>query len=246
MTAVGADLKRAFEPWTDDSLKRWSPLSFPTGDGGTWTWAEPDARVRAHGGRLEIRVERFTRSHDVVQIFDNPKHLLGCKDVLAIPDHGIEIETSLGGETLRAPDDTWDTGFASFNLMDFEHGLVLDGLANGRRTAILFERLHIPGVIPEEQAWTAIADGPRSTRPGMLHDYRFLYEPREQRVRGWIDDVPVLDFRGVPFRINAFTPGVGLITLAKFRDGKSRSLRGQGGVGTFGPVYAARPGRSTA
>ena len=104
MTAVGADLKRAFEPWTDDSLKRWSPLSFPAGDGGTWTWAEPDARVRAHGGRLEIRVERFTRSHDVVQIFDNPKHLLGCKDVLAIPDHGIEIETSLGGETLRAPE----------------------------------------------------------------------------------------------------------------------------------------------
>ena len=236
-----ATRRTPFELWTNETLKRWTPASFPTGDGGSWTWAEPGAEARVRDGRLLLRVERFTRQHDTVQIFDNPKHLLACKDPIPIPDEGVLIETSLGAEVLRAPEDSWDAGFASFNLMDFEHGLVLDGLATSRRTAILFERLHIPGVIPDEQAWTAIADGPLSPKPGTIHDYRFLYEPKARRVQGWIDGVPVLDFRGVPFRINSFLPGVGLITLTKIRDGKSRSLRGQGVAGTFGPVHTGRP-----
>ncbi len=145
----------------------------------------------------------------------------------------------------HALSEEWGDGFASFNLMDFEHGLILDGLANNSRTAILFERLHIPGVIPEEQAWTAIADGPSSPRPGTTHSYRFLYEPRDRRILGWIDGIPVLDYRGVPFRINSFTPGVGLITLRPIRDGQSQSLGGQGATGTWGPIrtQAMRPER---
>lgn len=225
-----------FESWSPASLARWSPAAFPTGDGGTWTWAEPGAEVHAKAGRLLLSVPRFTRSHDAVQIFDNPKHLLACKDPIPVPDAGVEVEVSLGATMHSAAGEDWDLGFASFNLMDFEHGLILDGLANGTRTAILFERLHIPGMIPEEQAWTSIAEGPRSPRPGTEHAFRFRYEPAERRALGWIDGVPVLEVRGVPFRINAFTPGIGLITLARIRDGRSRSLRGQGCTTTVGPI----------
>jgi len=231
----------AFESWSPASLARWSPAAFPTGDGGTWTWAEPGAQVHAEAGRLVLAVPRFTRSHDTVQIFDNPKHLLACRDPIPVPDGGVEVEVSMGATMHPAAGEDWDLGFASFNLMDFEHGLILDGLADGTRTAILFERLHIPGMIPEDQAWTAIADGPRSPRPGTEHIFRFRYEPAERRARGWIDGVPVLEVKGVPFRITAFTPGIGVITLARIRDGRSQSLRDQGCTATVGAIHVVSP-----
>src|SRR3989337_1657347 len=40
----------AFESWSPASLARWSPAAFPTGDGGTWTWAEPGAQVQPAPG----------------------------------------------------------------------------------------------------------------------------------------------------------------------------------------------------
>ena len=75
-------------------------------------------------------------------------------DRVVVPDR-VDAEGVLGDTTMsctlhNANDDAWGEGFASFNLMDFEHGLVLDGLANSTRTAILFERLFIPGLIPFE------------------------------------------------------------------------------------------------
>ena len=124
--------------------------------------------------------------------------------------------------------------------MDFEHGLVLDGLANSTRTAVLFERLFIPGMIPLEQTFTTIADGPRSKNPGQDHAFRFLYEPREKRIQAWIDGTPVYEYRNVPFRINAFTPGFGVITLRPIQNGKSVSNRGQGATGRLGPIRTSR------
>src|SRR3970282_897619 len=121
--------------------------------------------------------------------------------------------------------------------MDFEHGLILDGLANGTRTAILFERLHVPGMIPEDQAWTAIAAVRAPRRPGPRTTSGFGSRPAGRRARGWIDGVPVLEVKGVPFRITAFTPGIGVITLARIRDGRSQSLRDQGCTATVGAIH---------
>src|SRR5687768_11660491 len=81
-----------FEEWGRDSLARWAPAGFPDGSGGQWTWAEPQAQLSAKDGWLELAVPRFTRSHDHVQIFDNPKHLLACSAPIAVPDAGLAVE----------------------------------------------------------------------------------------------------------------------------------------------------------
>ena len=88
-------LDTPFEAWAKDSLTRWQPASFPTGDGGNWTWAEPKATVGAKNGTLEVAVAKFTRSHDQVQIFDNPKHLLACAAPIKVPDEGVLVETTM-------------------------------------------------------------------------------------------------------------------------------------------------------
>jgi hypothetical protein len=223
------------EPWGKDALQRWSPAGFPDGQGGTWTWAEPGAQASVRDGWLELAVPRFTRSHGQVQIFDNPKHLLACSAPVAVPEGGLVVETEMAATLHNGDPSDWGNGFASINLMDFEHGLVLDGLANGARTAILFERLHIPGMIPLEQSFTTIADGPAS-KPGQVHAYRFEVDPIARRVEGFIDGRAVLDWRNVPARINSFTLGFGLITLQPIRDGRSTSLKGQGATGRLGAI----------
>ncbi|MEA3144158.1 MAG: hypothetical protein QOG31_1482, partial [Thermoplasmata archaeon] len=216
-------------------LAHWSPAGFPDGQGGTWTWAEPGAQVAVRDGWLEVAVPRFTRSHAQVQIFDNPKHLLACAAPIPVPDAGVVVEVEMAAALHDGDPSDWGNGFASFNLMDFEHGLVLDGLANGARTGILFERLHIPGMVPFEQSFTSIADGPAS-KPGQVHAYRFEVDPLARRVQGFVDGRPVLDWRNVPARINSFTPGFGLITLQPIKDGRSTSLKGQGASGRLGAI----------
>lgn len=235
MANASAAMQQTVESWGRDALKRWSPAGFPDGQGGTWTWAEPGAQVSAGDGWLELAVPRFTRSHGQVQIFDNPKHLLACSVPVAVPEEGVVVEVEMAAELLNGDASDWGNGFASFNLMDFEHGLVLDGLANGERTAILFERLHIPGLIPFEQSFTSIADGPASA-PGQVHAYRFEVDPVARRIQGFVDGKAVLDWRNVPARINSFTLGFGLITLQPIKDGRSTSLKGQGATGRLGAI----------
>lgn len=234
-TTASSELPTTFESWGSDSLGRWSPAGFPDGAGGQWTWAEPQAQVSAKDGWLELAVARFTRSHDQVQIFDNPKHLLACSAPIPVPDAGLVVEVEISGALHGGDASEWGHGFASFNLMDFEHGLVLDGLTNGKRTAILFERLHIPGMIPFDQSFITIADGPAS-KPGQVHRFRFEVDPVARRLQGFIDGHAVLDWRNVPARINSFTPGFGLITLQPIRDGRSTSLTGQGATGRLGAI----------
>jgi hypothetical protein len=224
-----------FEPWTDASLAHWQPASFPDGQGGTWAWAEPGAKVAVKRGWLELSVPRFTRSHGQVQIFDNPKHLLACARPIPVPDEGLWVEVEMAGEVHHPKSDSWSDGFVSFNLMDFEHGLVLDGLATSKRTAVLFERLNIPGLVPQEQAFTAIGEGPAS-QPGEVHRFRFEVEPGSRAVRGFVDGRQALEMRNIPARIRSFTPGFGLITLSPIRDGKSTSLHGQGATGRLGAI----------
>lgn len=228
---------RTVEEWGPDALRDWGPASFPTGDGGTWTWAEPEAKAATRDGWLELSVERFTRAHDRVQIFDNPKHLLACARPIPVPPEGLAVEADLAARMHGSDGSDWSDGFASLNLMDFATGLVVDGLANGRRTAILLERLHIPGAVPEERAFTAIADGPPSA-PGEPHRYRFEIDPAARRVQGFVDGRPVLDVRNLPDRVASVTPGFGLITLRPIAGGRSTSLRGQGATGRLGPIRA--------
>ena len=57
-----------------------------------------------------------------------------------------------------------------------------------------------------------------------------------------MDGVPVYEYRNVPFRINQFTPGFGLITLRPIENGTSVSNRGQGATGWLGPIRTSRLG----
>ena len=49
-------------------VSKWKILSFPTGDGETWTWEEPRPRFETKNGGLAVTVDPFTRKHDHVHM----------------------------------------------------------------------------------------------------------------------------------------------------------------------------------
>ena len=137
---------------TVDSSK-WKIMSFPMGNGENWTWAEPRARLEAKSGGLALTIDPFTRKHDTIHIFDDPKQLYGSTRNFPISNTGITtFEVEMGAEAYRSnPDDLRD-GFAGFILMDFTTGMIFDFVTtksesmlrkngqNGRLTAVYSSR----------------------------------------------------------------------------------------------------------
>ena len=127
-------------------LSKWKILGFPTGTGETWTWEEPSARFEAKNGGLAVTVDPFTRKHDHVHMFDDPKQLYGSTSTLPVSSYGTTVfEVEMGAETYHG--DAYDVrdGFAGFNVMDFSTGMIFDFVSTGQNIGAIYERLLIPG-----------------------------------------------------------------------------------------------------
>src|SRR6184192_69344 len=76
---------------------KWRILGFPMGDGQTWTWEEPKARIESRVNGLALTVDPFTRKHDQVHMFDDPKQLYGSTRTFSVspdregPSRSIEL-----------------------------------------------------------------------------------------------------------------------------------------------------------
>src|SRR6266571_5038787 len=56
---------------------KWRILSFPMGNGENWVWEEPKAKIASRNGGLGLTVDPFTRKHDKIHMFDDPKQCRG-------------------------------------------------------------------------------------------------------------------------------------------------------------------------
>jgi hypothetical protein len=218
-------------------MSRWFFLEYPPGpDGTSWKCEEPNARTTVADGRLDIRIERFERAHDQVAIMDNPKHLLISTEVFPVPAGGVAtFSTDLAATSLGATPRDYRDGFASMNILDMNSGWVFDACATSDMVFSLYERLPVPGV---ERPFTYVVDHPFSgivAEPGRSHRYSVSLDAGSRTAEWRIDGTLVHDVRGVeiPAQVNV---GLGIITTHPIKDGKSRSLRGQGMSATFGPI----------
>jgi hypothetical protein len=154
---------------------KWKILSFPMGNGETWAWEEPRARFEARNGGLAVTVDAFTRKHDHVHMFDDPKQLYGSTRTLPVSGDGETVfEVEMGAETYRSNADDIRDGFAGFNVMDFSTGMIFDFVSTGKKIGAIYERLLIPGLTDEKTAFTYLIESPFSgirTEPGKMHNY---------------------------------------------------------------------------
>jgi hypothetical protein len=209
--------------------KRWVVLAVPLPGGDLWHYAEPAAVIEVCAGTVTLDVAEFTRSHPAVQMLDNPKHLVVSVESIAIPPDGtLTISAEMAAENRGGNPADFRDGFAAFNVLDMESGMVFDHGATSLRSFSIYERLAVPGA---EDTWTYFVESPLAApigRPGEFHDYGVTLDAA-RRVAIWtVDGRTVFEAPEVPVVPKAVRVGFGLITLHPIVEGRSVSLRGQG------------------
>jgi uncharacterized protein DUF6081 len=222
---------------TVDSSK-WKIMSFPMGNGENWTWAEPKARHEARSGGLALTIDPFTRKHDTIHMFDDPKQLYGSTRGFPVSNSGITtFEVEMGAETYRSNAHDLRDAFAGFILMDFATGMIFDFVTTGKKIGAIYERLLIPGVTDEKTAFTYLIESPFSgvrTEPGRLHHYQVMIDAPRKRTEWQVDGKAFYRAEGIPAQPKEMMIGWGLFTLNPVDPVRgSTSVHGQGATGIW-------------
>ena len=217
---------------------KWKILSFPMGNGENWTWAEPKARLESRVGGLALTVDPFTRRHDTVHMFDDPKHLYGSTRNLPVSPKGTTVfEVDMACETHRSNADDLRDAFAGFILMDFSTGMIFDFVSTGRKIGAIYERLLIPGLTDEKTAFTYLVESPFAgirTEPGRMHHYQVRIDASGKRAEWFVDGKSFFKSGGVPVEPKEIMLGFGLFTLKPVDPARgSTSVHGQGATGIW-------------
>ena len=215
---------------------RWEILQYPLDDGSTWRLEEPEAKVTVADGTAEIRVDRYQRSHDTVQIFENPKHLVATVADFPVPRTGESVlSVQMAADNIGGDPDDYRNGFFAFNVFDPKTAAIFDHLVTGTRVYAVHERLLVPGVIDPADAFTWIVEAPLSVGevdPSQFHEYAVVLDPGARRARWLVDGRLTYEARDVDIPESVHV-GFGLFTFYPIRDGRSVSLRGQGMAGRW-------------
>jgi hypothetical protein len=170
---------------------KWKILSFPMGNGENWVWEEPKAKISSRNGGLALTVDPFTRKHDAIHMFDDPKQLYASTRTFPISrDQMTVFEAEMGAETYRSNADDLRDAFAGLILMDFATGMIFDFITTGKKIGAIYERLLIPGVTDQKTAFTYVIESPFSgvrTKPEMMHRYAVRIDAEKKRAE-WIVD----------------------------------------------------------
>ncbi len=217
---------------------KWKILSFPMGNGEVWEWREPKVRIEARSGGTALTVDPFTRKHDRVHMFDDPKQLYGSTRTFPVSRDSVTVfEVDMGAETFRSNAQEIQDGFAGFILMDFSTGMIFDFVSTGRKIGAIYERLLIPGVTDEKTAFTYLIEAPFSgisTRPEQMHHYSIRIDAPRKRAEWHVDGRPFFKAEGIPVEPRGITIGFGLFTLKPIDPERgSVSVHGQGATGVW-------------
>ncbi len=217
---------------------KWKILSFPMGDGNAWTWAEPNARISSKNGGTALTIDPFTRKHDKVHMFDDPKQLYGSTRNFPVSKTGkTTFEVDMGAETYRSNAEDIPDAFAGLILMDFSTGMIFDFVTTGRKIGAIYERLLIPGLTDDKTAFTYLVESPFSgvqTAPGKMHHYTVNLDALNKRAEWLVDGKKFFKAESVPSWPNEIQIGFGLFTLKPVHPEKgSVSVHGQGATGVW-------------
>ncbi len=217
---------------------KWKLLSFPLADGQVWTYEEPKAKIEPRERGLALTVDPFSRKHNTVHMFDDPKQLYVSTRTFPISQEGTTVfGVEMGAETYRSNADDIRDAFAGFINIELSTGMVFDFVSTGQKIGAIYERLLIPGITDEKTAFTHLIESPFSgisTAPGKLHRYSVRLNARHRRAEWRVDDKPFFKAEGVPVEPREITLGFGLFTLKPIDPAKgSTSVHGQGATGIW-------------
>jgi Family of unknown function (DUF6081) len=208
---------------------RWTlaRLPLPTGE---HVPVDPNAEVAVGDGELRVRIPSFSLSHDAFQAADSPKYLALSTGEFELPsDRPATFAVDFAVENIGGEPGDYRQGMAAFHVFDLAvTQRVFAVCGTSTRVLALHEQLGFGGGAGEP--FYHVIESPYED---FHDDFTQLREcevtlDRSRSTAAWrVDGRTIYEAHGtvIPERARI---GFGIWTMLPIRDGRSRSLNGQG------------------
>ena len=213
----------------DLDVARWIPARLPLPTGGEHIPLDPNAELTVGEGEVRVTIPRFSLAHDRLQVVDSPKHLTVSTRQFDLPaDAPATFVVDMAVENLAGDPADFRRGMAAFHVFDLAVSKrVFAIVGTSTRVFALHEHLSFGG--PAEPFYHVI----ESPYADFDDDFTRLRTCEITLDRGtssalWrVDGQTIYETPGtlIPDRVGI---GFGIWTMVPIRDGRSRSLDGQG------------------
>jgi hypothetical protein len=214
-------------PGLDPAL--WSPARLPLPTGGDHIPVDPGAEVAVGAGEIRVTIPRFSLAHDSFQPADSPKYLLFSTGEFALPpDRPATFAADMAVENIGGAPEDYRRGLASFQVFDFEASKrVFAVCGTSTRVLALHELLGSWGA---DDPFYHVVESPYEDFDDDFTRFRAceITLDRSSSTATWRVDGHTVYVAGgtlVPERVRIC---IGIWTMLPIRDGRSRSLDGQG------------------
>jgi hypothetical protein len=213
----------------DLDAARWSPARLPTPTGGEHIPLDPNAELAVGNGEVRVTIPRFSLAHDTFQPVDSPKYLIfSTRQFELPPDRPARFAVDLAVENLGGDPGDYRWGMAAFQVFDLEVSTrVFSVCGTATRVFALDEQL---GPWGAGEPFIYMVESPYEDFDDDFTRLRAceITLDRSRSTATWrVDGRAVYQTHGtlIPERVQI---GFGIWTMLPIRDGRSRSLDGQG------------------
>ena len=215
---------------SDLDVAHWGParLPLPTGE---HIPLDPNAEVAVGDGEVRVTIPRFSLSHDRFQSADSPKYLVfSTREFELPPDRPATFAVDMAVENIGGEPGDYRRGMAAFHVFDLTVSKrVFAVCGTSTRVLALHEQLGLGGGGAGEPFYHVV----ESPYEDFDDDFTRLRACEVTLDRGsstatWrVDGRTVYEAPGtlIPEHVHI---GFGIWTMLPIRDGRSRSLDGQG------------------
>jgi hypothetical protein len=214
----------------DLDAARWGPMRLPLPTGGEHIPLDANAELTVDEGEVRVTIPRFSVSHDTLQSVDSVKYLtLSTREFALLPDRPATFAADLAVENIGGDPTDFRGGIAAFQVAELDVSKRVFSLC-GTSTRVLAMHEHLPlgGGGPGE-LFVHVVESPYEDFDDDFTRFRAceVTLDRSRSTAIWhVDGRKVYEAQTlIPERARI---GFGIYTQLPIRDGRSRSLEGQG------------------
>jgi hypothetical protein len=213
----------------DLDAERWSPARLPLPAGGEHIPLDPNAQLAVGDGELRVTVPRFSLAHDTFQAVDSAKYLIFSTRRWELPpDRPVTFAVDLAVENIGGEPADFRQGMAAFHVFDLDVSQrVFAVCGTSTRVLALHEQLGFGGA---GEPFYRVVESPYEDFDDDFTRLRAceITLDRSRSTATWrVDGRTVHEAHGTLIPDHAQI-GLGIWTMLPIRDGRSRSLNGQG------------------
>jgi hypothetical protein len=214
----------------DLDAARWSPARMPLPTGGELIPLDPNAELAVGEGEVRVTIPRFSLSHDRFQAADSPKYLAySTRQFELPPDRPSTFAVDLAVKNIGGDPGDYRRGMAAFHIADPVSMRVFAVCGTSTRVFALHEQVGL-GAGGAREPFYHVIESPYEDFDDDFTRLRAceITLDRSGSTAAWrVDGRTLYEAHGTVIPERALI-AFGIWTMLPIRDGRSRSLAGQG------------------